>query len=110
MKPFFYSHLIEIESIIIELDKLDLSSEQKTHLTSLIDSSLHHTILDAILSELSPQDKKVFLNRLKEDDHSKIWEFLNGKVDFVEEKIKKSADDLKKELHEDLKEAKRGKI
>lgn len=107
---YFYSHLIEIESVITELDKLDLSTEQKFHLTSLIDSSLHHSILDAILSELSPQDKKVFLNRLKEDDHSKIWEFLNEKVDFVEEKIKKSADDLKKELHEDLKKAKGGKV
>lgn len=101
----FYSHLIEIESIIIELDKLDLSMEQKQHLTSLVDSSLHHTILDAVLSELSDADKKVFLNHLKENNHSKIWKFLNEKVDAVEEKIKKTADDLKTELHKDLKEA-----
>jgi len=101
----FYSHLIEIESIIIELDKLDLSQEQKIHLTGLIDSSLHHTILDAVLSELSDSDKKIFLNHLKENDHSKIWKFLNDKVDGVEEKIKKTAADLKTELHEELKEA-----
>lgn len=106
MKQQFYTHLIEIESIIIELDKLDLSQEQKIHLTSLIDSSLHHTILDAVLSELSDSDKRVFLNNLKEDDHSKIWKFLNEKVDNIEEKIKKTADDLKSEIHQDLKEAK----
>ena len=69
---YFFSHLIEIESIIIELDKLDLSKEQKIHLTSLIDSSLHHTVLDAVLSELSDQDKRVFLNHLQEDNHNKI--------------------------------------
>lgn len=102
----FYTHLIEIESIIIELDKLDLSEEQKAHLAGLIDSSLHHTILDAVLSELTPSDKRVFLNHLKEDDHGKIWKFLNEKVDNIEDKIKKAAGDLKTQLHKDLKEAK----
>lgn len=102
---YFYSHLIEIESVVTELDKLDLSAEQKAHLADLVDSSLHHTILDAVLSKLTPSDKKVFLNHLKEDDHAKIWQFLNGKVDKIEEKIKQIADDLKSQLQKDLKEA-----
>lgn len=105
----FYTHLIEIESILVELDKMDLTDEQKVHLTSLIDSSLHHTVLDAVLSELSDADKRVFLNYLKEDDHGKIWQFLNEKVDNIEDKIKKAADDLTKELHKDLQEAKKTK-
>lgn len=104
MKNFFYSHLIEIESIVVELDRMDLTKEQKAHLASLIDSSLHHSVLDAVLSQLSPQDKKVFLNHLKESDHGKIWQFLNEKVDNIEEKIKKAADDLKAEMRKDLKE------
>lgn len=99
----FYSHLIETQSIIVELDKLDLTDEQKTHLAGLIDSSLHHTVLDAVLSELSDADKKVFLQSLKEDDHGKIWQFLNEKVDNIEDKIKKAAEDLVKEMHEDIK-------
>lgn len=102
---YFYTHLIEIESIVTELDKLDLAPEQKNHLTNLIDSSLHHTVLDAVLSELPLSDKRVFLNHLKEDDHSQIWQFLNGKIDNIEEKIKKAASELKLELHQDLKEA-----
>lgn len=104
---YFYTHLIETESIMVELDKMDLSSEEKLHLAQLIDSSLHHTILDAIFSELSEQDKKALVSHLKEDDHKKTWKFLNEKVDGVEEKIKKAAEDLKVELHKDLKEAKR---
>lgn len=103
----FYSHLIAIESIILELDKLDLSDDQKTHLASLVDSSLHHTILDAILSELSDSDKRVFLQHLNKNDHDKIWKFLNNKIDNIEEKIKKIAEDLKEQLHKDLKEAQR---
>ncbi|MBI2330096.1 hypothetical protein HYU94_01790 [Candidatus Daviesbacteria bacterium] len=101
----FYSHLIQIESVITELDMLDLDPEQKIHLTTLMDSSLHHTILDAVLSELPLSDKRVFLNHLKEDNHDKIWQFLNERIDNIEGKIKKAADDLKFKLHKDLKVA-----
>ena len=104
---YFFSHLTEIDSIIIELDKLDLSEAQKLHLADLIDSSLYHVVLDAILAELNPDDKKVFLNHLKEDDEKKLWHFLNRKIDKIEDKIKSAADDLKDELHRDLKEAKK---
>lgn len=106
---FFYSHLIEIESVIMELDKMDLNPEQKLHLAQLLDSSLHHTILDAIFSELSQEDKKVFASHLQEGKHDKIWKFLQEKVDNVEDKIKKTAGDLKEQLHKDLKEAKKVK-
>lgn len=104
---FFYAHLIEIEPVSRQLDQLDLSDEQKKHLAKLIDSSIHHTILDAILSELSLQDKRVFLKITQEDDHSKIWEFLHDKIDGIEEKIKRCAKQLQSELHKDLKEAKK---
>ncbi len=101
----FYTHLIEIESINIALDKIDLSSEQRMHLAQLVDSSLHHTILDAVLSQLKDEDKRAFMIHLNENDHDKIWQFLNGKVVDIEVKIKKVADELKKELEKDLKEA-----
>lgn len=104
---YFYSHLIEIESIITELDKLDLSDDQRIHLANLIDSSLHHIILDAILSQLKEEDKRVFLRHVHENDHDKIWQFLNEKIDNIEDKIKKVAEDLKGELHRDLREVKR---
>lgn len=105
MKKFFYAHLVEIESIFIELDKMELSTDEKLHLAHLIDSSLHHTILDAIFSQLSDQDKKIFMQHLTKDDHQKIWQFLNEKIDGIEDKIRKAAADLKDELHKDLKEA-----
>lgn len=110
----FYTHLIEIESVIVELDKMDLSKEEKLHLADLVDQSLHHTILDAIFSELSDADKRVFVSHLRENEHneqssssSKIWKFLNEKIDKVEDKIKLAAKDLKEKLHKDLKEAKK---
>lgn len=110
MKEAFYSHIIEVNTLIVELDSLNLSDEQNHHLASLIDTSLHHTILDVILSELSDDDKKTFLSHLNSNDHSKIWDHLNSKVENIEDKIKKAADDLKVDLHKDIKEAKEKRV
>ena len=103
----WYAHLVEIETIILELDKMDLSKEEKKHLAQLVDSSLHHTILNAVLSHLKEEDKRIFINHINEGNHNKIWKFLNEKVDGVEDKIKKAAEDLKHELRKDLKKAKK---
>lgn len=106
MKKHFYSHIVETESIVIKLNQMDLAEEEKAHLLALIDSNLYHTILDAILSELSDEDKKNFLRHLASEDHGKVWELLNEKVKDIENKIKKASDDLKKQLLKDIKEAK----
>lgn len=102
----FYSHLVEFESILIELDDLDITDKQRFHLAGLIDTSLHHTILDAVLSELSESDKKEFLRHLTSGEDDKIWELLDTKVDQIEDKIKDAADKLKTEIKKDIKEAK----
>lgn len=85
---------------------MDLTSKERLHLISLINSNIHHEILDLILSELSPIDKKTFLNHLASEDHDKVWKLLNEKIKDVEGKIKKTAEDLKKELHKDIEEIK----
>lgn len=103
---YFYSHLIETDSLVVALSELDITEEEKTHLLGIIESSLHHAILDAILSELSEKDKELFLKQLSKDDNEKIWDFLSSKIDGIEEKIKKTAENLKEELHKDIAETK----
>lgn len=102
MKKHFYSHLISIESLNIELGKLDLSEDEKTHLLSLAESNIHHAVLDAILSELSIEDKQVFFELLDREEHEKIFHHLKNKIENIEEKIKKTAEDLAKELQKDI--------
>lgn len=109
MRKVFYGHLIKIESVLMELETLDLTDKEKMHLAQLIDSNLHSTVLDAILSELDEDDKKIFLEHLNKHKHDEIWKLLNSKVDKIEDKIKKAADELTDELHKDIKEAKKNK-
>lgn len=106
----FYTKFISIEEVIEELHTLDLSTEERMHLAGLIDSSLHHAILNEVLSHLKGEDKKLFLKLLAEQEsHEKITEFLEIKVDNIQDKIKKVADELVAEMHKDIKEAKRAR-
>lgn len=103
---YFYSHLIEIESVLVKLDRLDLKQDHKKHLAALVDSHLHHTVLDVILSQLDVEDKVIFLQKLKDDPQDpKLLEFLNQKVDKIEDKIKAAAKKLSDELHKDIKKS-----
>lgn len=106
MTVHFYSKLVTTDSLVEALNELDLTDEQRAHLLGIVESSLHHAILDAILSELPDDDKQTFLQYVTEDDHKKIWEFLNKKIDKIEDKIVETAEGLKKELHQDIKETK----
>ena len=103
-KKYFYSHIIDTSSLSLELGEMDLTSDERMHLISLVESNIHHAILDLVLSELSEEDKKIFLMHVAEESHDKIWKFLKEKTIDIEEKIKKAAEDLKKELHKDIKD------
>lgn len=105
LKKHFYSDIVDFELIVEDLKTLDMSDEEREELAEIAHSNLHHKVVDAILDELSKEDKAIFLDHLASDDHEKIWKHLNEKVDKIEVKIKKTAEDLKKDLREDIGEA-----
>ena len=105
----FYSHIVDTTSISIELADMDLTPDERLQLIALAENNVHHTVLDTILSELADEDKKEFLKHVRDDKHDKVWELLKGRVDNIEGKIKKAVEDLKVELHKDIKEAKSAK-
>jgi hypothetical protein len=105
-KKYFYSHIIDISALSLELGGMGLTEEEKISLISLISSNIHHEVLDLILSELSPSDKKTFLHHLASENHDKVWKFLKNRVENIEEKIKKTVEDIKKELRKDMEEIK----
>lgn len=102
MKKHFYHKVIETSSISLALGELEVSQEERKHLIDLVEDNLHHAILDSVLSELSEKDKQEFIEMFAEGDDEKIWKLLRERVENIEDKIKKTADDLKKELHKDI--------
>lgn len=105
MKRYFYSHIVETSSLSLALAEMDLTPEERKHLIDLVETNLHHAILDAVLSELSDKDKQEFVELLSTGDNEKIWKLLKDRVDHIEDKIKQTAEELKKELHRDIEES-----
>ena len=112
-KKYFYSDLISIEILGDELEGLDLSPAEKEELMELADKNIHHEVMDVILSQLDGEDKKKFLELLVADKHEEIWKHLNDKTkdlsagrQDIEKKIKQAADQIRKELTEDIRKLK----
>ncbi len=64
---YFYTKYLLLEEFLEDFHKIDLSDMERQHLSDLVDSSLHNTILNEILSNLKVEDKNIFLNLLKEN-------------------------------------------
>lgn len=105
MKMHFYSHIVETSSVSLALGEMELTKDERRHLVSLVEENLHHAILESVLSELSEKDKQEFLVLLATDEHDKIWKLLKDRVDHIEDKIRQTAEDLKKELHKDIEDS-----
>lgn len=102
----FYMYLVPLDSLVTELEQLDMSDEERTELLTIIHSHLHYTVIDIVLTHLSNEDKKHFLEYAEQDNHEKTWSFLKEKMNDAEEKIKEAAEGVKNELLEDIKELK----
>lgn len=112
MKKQFYTSVIEKESplqVLIELDKTKMSKKQKEHLASIFYSSIHVSVIDTVLTELSPEDRETFLEHLHADSYEKIWNLLKEKTLNIEFKIAKAALDVSKEFLKDIEEVKKKK-
>lgn len=98
---------MSVDEIIVDLDGLDLRSHEKKELAKLAHMNLHTAIVDAVLSELTESDKKVFLEHLASEENEKIWVHLNEKVEKIEEKIITAAEQMKRELKADIKKVRK---
>jgi len=102
---FFYTHLIQITDVTIRLSELDLTEDEKNHLLSLMEANIHSAVIDTVLSELSKEDKKIFLQNLVSENHEKTWEHLKSRIEKLDVKITKAIENLKEDLIKDVLEA-----
>src|SRR3989344_1207145 len=65
MQKHFYTHIVEIDSIYAALDEIELGGQEKQELMLIVASHVHQVVVDTVLSELSEEDKKIFLMYLE---------------------------------------------
>lgn len=104
MKKHFYTHLIEIDTIYTELETLPIHKHEKDELVEIVHSTIHHVVIDTVLSDLPDEDKKTFLSHIHAEDHDSIWDLLKRKIDNSEGKIKSAVEKIKQEFQQDIDE------
>lgn len=102
MKKHFYTHLVEIDTIRLELDRLSIQSAEREELIMIIHESLHHVVIDLVLTELTSSDRKLFLSYVMQGCHDEIWILLEQKIEKPEEKMRNAIKSFVIELHRDI--------
>ncbi len=77
----FYDHLILIEDVFVENDRLDLSNAEKKQAKQMSDEYMHHQVLIYILDSLPKQCHQDFLHRLHKSPYDvRHLSFLQDKT------------------------------
>lgn len=105
----FYHSIVSMESLRVRLDLFEFSPEERERLMEVAERTLHHSILDLVLSELNEEDRKLFLAHHAAEDHDEVWRLLTGNIKNIEKKIKVTAESVSHKLHKDLKKLKAGR-
>lgn len=102
----FYTHIVDLDDVHKELDILEISDDEKNHLILMIESSMNHAVIEALLTELEGDHKHSFLMHISNDDHDNIWKTLKEGHKDPEKRIMEAVQELKDEFLSDIKNAK----
>lgn len=108
MSKIFYDHLIILEEVELEFDNLKLDKEERRELEHLIEETIHHRVMDRILTKLPRQHHEEFLEKFAKTPHNpNLIHYLDHKIkESVEEHIADEMKNLKKELLAELRKQK----
>lgn len=100
----FYDHLIiEIDQVYAEIELLTVNEKRKQNLKTIIDETIHHAVLDTILSHLEKRHHQKFLVSFYDSPNDPLHlSFLKSKVEEIEDRIQQTAKELRKNMLAEL--------
>ncbi len=100
----FYSHLINLKDLIRQLQSFGLRPEEHDEIIEIVEDTLHHRILIAILDILPEEHHEVFIARFTKTPHDReLLKFLReNAVSDPEVKIMSEAEIAKREFLFDI--------
>ncbi len=100
MSKIFYDHLIIIDSVTEVLDRQSLTIEERKEVLNSVDETLHHHVLDVILTNLPSEHHQKFLSHFHQAPQDRrLLAFLKEKtVIDIEKEILKEVKKVQKEV------------
>ncbi|MFC1656775.1 hypothetical protein ACFL14_02355 [Patescibacteria group bacterium] len=100
----FFSHLLDTDQLITMVERLLEIEEEKLEILDMIDSTLHHRVVDKILHELDQGHHETFMSEYSRDPgNEELLFFLQKHIPNIEEKIQSESKDAQASLFEDIK-------
>lgn len=107
MTKIFYDHLTVTEEITSVFDSYSVPIEERKELEELIGQTVHHEVLNTILTHLPKEKHDHFLTKFHAAPHDKeLLDYLKKEIKIdIEKEITLQATKIKKELLEEIKRA-----
>ena len=108
MTKIFYDHLIIIEEVVAVLDAHNLTGAQKQEFLDLIDETMHHHILDTILTHLPREHHEAFLAKFHASPGDRtLMTFLKENISAdIEKEILRKASNVKRQILKEIEQSK----
>lgn len=107
MTKIFYDHLTITEEITSTLNSYSMSGDERKELEELIGQTVHHEVLNTILTHLPKEKHEDFLTKFHAAPHDKeLLDYLKKEIKIdIEKEIKLQAKKIRKEILEEIKRA-----
>jgi len=100
---FFYRKLVQIDDLKNVLESEELAIEEKQELVLMVKDTLHHRVVETVLTHLPEKHHSEFLDTFaKKPQDEGILGFLKEKVEDIEDKITEAIEKVKAEILADL--------
>ncbi|MFH1749996.1 MAG: hypothetical protein ABH837_03870 [bacterium] len=100
----FFSHLLDTDQLIMMVERLLEIEEEKLEILDMIDSTLHHRVIDKVLDELDDRHHELFMTEYSRDPgNEELLYFLKKHIPDIEDKIQLESKATQSSLFEDIK-------
>jgi len=89
--------------IILELDALEIQTDEKNKLLKVIEEIAELRFIDTILEKLDAKDKELFLEQLHNGSLEIATEVLRERIENLEELLRGRAKAVEREILQDIK-------
>ena len=95
----FYDEIIQIGELMTHIQHLEIETEEKEELAQMVDETIHHEVMSAILTHLPEEHHEEFLERFQAKPHDpSLLQYLKAKVENIEDKLKETGAELRKKF------------
>lgn len=98
---YLFEEIIQIKTVHLKLNEMDLADQEKEELLEIMKSTVHHKVIDLILSELTDEEKEIFLEGVSTgqmDKNKQYLSVLKDRINNLEAKIKEKVKEAEAEL------------